>query len=42
MCLITVEWMCFGYSLAFTEGNAVYGGSSRFWLGMYVKDEVGA
>jgi Amt family ammonium transporter len=21
-----------GYSLAFSEGNAVYGGSSRFWL----------
>ena len=32
VCLITVEWMCLGYSLAFSEGNAVYGGSSRFWL----------
>jgi len=26
VCLITVEWMCLGYSLAFSEGNAVYGG----------------
>jgi ammonia channel protein AmtB len=25
VCLITIEWMIVGYSLAFSEGNAVYG-----------------
>ena len=31
-CLITVEWMMVGYSLSFTEGNVIFGDSSRFWL----------
>ncbi len=30
--LITVLWCVYGYSLAFTEGNAVIGGFSRLFL----------
>jgi Amt family ammonium transporter len=30
--LITVLWCIYGYSLAFTEGNAFLGGHSRFFL----------
>ncbi len=30
--LISVLWMFFGYSLAFTPGNAFIGGTSRFFL----------
>jgi Amt family ammonium transporter len=30
--LITVLWCVYGYSLAFTEGNSVYGGFSRLFL----------
>src|SRR6201988_5427874 len=30
--LITVLWCIYGYSLAFTEGNAFFGGFSRFFL----------
>ena len=31
-CLVTVLWMVIGYSLAFTEGGAYFGGMSRFFL----------
>jgi Amt family ammonium transporter len=31
-CLVTVLWMILGYSLAFTDGNAVFGGWSRALL----------
>jgi Amt family ammonium transporter len=31
-CLVTVLWMVIGYSLAFTEGNAYFGGFGRFFL----------
>ncbi|WP_439257065.1 ammonium transporter [Lonepinella sp. BR2271] len=31
-CLIGVIWICFGYSLAFTEGNGLLGGTDRFFL----------
>src|SRR5688572_14185924 len=31
-CLITVLWMIAGYSLAFTEGGAYLGGTSRLFL----------
>ena len=31
-CLITIVWMFFGYSLTFTPGSPVIGGSSRFFL----------
>jgi len=35
-CLITVLWVIYGYSLAFTEGNAFIGGFSRIFLnGMF-------
>src|SRR5436305_2381043 len=30
--LITVLWCIYGYSLAFTEGNAFFGGTSRLFL----------
>jgi Amt family ammonium transporter len=30
--LIVVLWALYGYSLAFTEGNAFFGGTSRFFL----------
>src|SRR5215831_1611732 len=30
--LITVLWCVYGYSLAFTEGNAIFGGYSRVFL----------
>ncbi len=30
--LITVLWCVYGYSLAFTEGNAFFGGTSRLFL----------
>ena len=30
--LITVLWCIYGYSIAFTEGNAVFGGFSRLFL----------
>src|SRR5262245_47433787 len=32
-CLVTVLWMAIGYSLAFTDGNALIGGLSRLMLG---------
>ena len=31
-CLVTVLWMIVGYSIAFTQGNAFFGGLSRFFL----------
>ena len=31
-CIVSVEWVVYGYSLAFTEGNAFIGGSSAFFL----------
>lgn len=31
-CLITLAWMIFGYSLAFTSFSPVIGGASRFFL----------
>jgi Amt family ammonium transporter len=30
--LISVLWCIYGYSFAFTEGNAFFGGASRFFL----------
>ena len=41
-CLVTVLWMIIGYSLAFTEGNAVIGGLDRMFLfGMGVEELSG-
>ena len=31
-CLVTLLWMILGYSLAFTEGNQIFGGFSRLFL----------
>ena len=31
--LVTVLWFVYGYSLAFTEGNAYFGGLSRLFMG---------
>ncbi|TNH03992.1 ammonium transporter, partial [Testudinibacter sp. TR-2022] len=39
-CLISLLWMCFGYSLAFTSNNGFIGGTERFFLsGMNVFTE---
>ena len=41
-CLVTVLWVIIGYSLAFTPGNAYFGGMSRFFLnGMLFQNEAG-
>ena len=32
LCLLTVQWMAFGYSLSFAPGNSFWGGLS--WLGL--------
>ena len=40
--LITVLWCIYGYSVAFTEGNAFFGGFSRLFLsGTYTPDTTG-
>ena len=39
-CLVTVLWMAIGYSLAFTPGNAIIGGTSRLFLGGMGLDAV--
>ncbi|MDC0508935.1 ammonium transporter [Gammaproteobacteria bacterium] len=31
-CIVSVAWVVYGYSLAFTEGNAFIGGTSAFFL----------
>jgi len=40
--LITVLWCVYGYSLAFTEGNAVIGGVSRLFLAGTFDPKTGA
>ena len=37
-CLVSVLWMIFGFSLAFTPGCAVIGGAKRFWMLGMVRD----
>ncbi|MCA0202415.1 MAG: ammonium transporter, partial [Proteobacteria bacterium] len=39
-CLITVLWMIAGYSLAFTEGSSLIGGTSRLFLAGMGLDSV--
>jgi ammonium transporter, Amt family len=40
-CLVLVMWIIFGYSVAFTEGNAYFGGFSRLFLsGMTIDSTV--
>ena len=31
-CMVSIAWVVYGYSLAFTEGNAFIGGTSLFFL----------
>lgn len=40
--LITVLWVVYGYSLAFTEGNAIFGGFSKLLLSGVNPDAVAA
>src|SRR6201988_3905360 len=40
--LITVLWCIYGYSLAFTQGNAVIGGFSRLFLQGTFDPQTGA
>jgi Amt family ammonium transporter len=39
-CLVTVLWMMFGYSMAFTSGTSVVGGMSRMFLSGMGLDSV--
>lgn len=32
VCLISVEWLCWGYSLAFSDGGPVFGDGGKMWL----------
>ncbi len=41
-CLCTVLWVIYGYTLAFTEGNAFFGGFSKFLLKGVTVDSVAA
>ncbi len=41
-CLIAVVWMVYGYSLAFTGGNAFFGGFSKMFLSGVTPDSLGA
>lgn len=39
-CLMMILWVLYGYSLAFTEGNAVYGGFSKAFLAGVTPDAL--
>jgi Amt family ammonium transporter len=41
-CLISVLWVFYGYSIAFTEGNAFFGGFSRLFLAGMNADSTAA
>ncbi|PKO85884.1 MAG: ammonia channel protein [Betaproteobacteria bacterium HGW-Betaproteobacteria-12] len=41
-CLITVLWVIYGYSLAFTEGNAFFGTLDKLFLKGVTPESVGA
>jgi ammonium transporter, Amt family len=41
-CLLSVLWVVYGYSLAFTEGNAFFGGFSRVFLNGITPDSPAA
>jgi Amt family ammonium transporter len=41
-CLISVLWVFYGYSIAFTEGNAFFGGFSRLFLAGMTPDSTAA
>lgn len=39
-CLMMILWVLYGYSLAFTEGNAIYGGFSKAFLAGVTPDAL--
>ena len=39
-CLLSVLWVLYGYSIAFTEGNAFFGGFSRLFLSGVTPDST--
>ena len=39
-CIVSVAWVVYGYSLAFTEGNAFIGGTSAFFLNGIGRDSL--
>ena len=41
-CMISVLWVSYGYSIAFTEGNAFFGGFSRLFLAGVTGDSAAA
>jgi len=41
-CMIAVLWVFYGYSIAFTEGNAFFGGFSRLFLSGITADSTAA
>src|SRR6478672_4437285 len=41
-CLLTVLWFVYGYSIAFTEGNAFFGGFDRLFLKGLTPDSTSA
>ena len=41
-CMISVLWVFYGYSIAFTEGNAFFGGFSRLFLAGVTGDSAAA
>ncbi len=41
-CMIAVLWVFYGYSIAFTEGNAFFGGFSRLFLSGVTGDSAAA
>ena len=41
-CMIAVLWVFYGYSIAFTEGNAFFGGFSRLFLSGVTADSTAA
>ena len=38
--LLSVLWVCLGYSLAFSEGNAIFGGMSKAFLSGVTPDSI--
>src|SRR5690606_37898567 len=39
-CLMMILWVLYGYSVAFTEGNAIFGGFSKAFLAGVTPDSV--
>ena len=39
-CMVSIAWVIYGYSLAFTEGNAFIGGTSLFFLAGIGRDAI--